>query len=114
MGSLPRPQDIVSTTPPLPSYRAVYYRKHGRKCSASSHRTWKTLGKCLWPEAAWVMGVGEWASVAYCRVTTVMLWPTEQDARAGLEFIDMTGCGGRCGRLHALVRIAPHLHPVTT
>ncbi len=113
MVSLPRPRQTAPSGPPQREYRAIYYRQHGRKCSSKSHREWRTLGYCLWPRAVWVVGQGEWASVSYCRAgsTSVMFHPTEHDARQALEFIDHYACGGRCSRNHALVRIAPHLHP---
>lgn len=87
-------------------YRAVPYKSHGKGCPNRSHRTWAAIGRCIWPRAIWVQGSGAWASVAYCRATTVMLHETESDARQSLQVIDRFGCSGRCTRRHQLVRLA--------
>lgn len=88
----------------MSGYPVITYRRHN---CGSRHRTWSALKRCIWPRAEWVSGCNQWASVAYCRVTTVVLWPTEAQAREALDFIDSTGCGGACrGRNgHALIKL---------
>lgn len=86
--------------------RPTTYSRHN--CS-SQHRTWKALKSCLWPRAAWVAGLGSWAVVAYCRVTTVTLWETEDEAREAMGIIDATACGGRCNGRHQLIHLSPEL-----
>lgn len=80
------------------------YRRH--RCD-SRHRTWGALARCIWPRAEWISGVGPYATVAYCRVTTVELHRDEQTARAALATINGTACGGRCYRDHELIVLAP-------
>lgn len=59
-----------------------------------------------WPDACWIEGSGRFATVAYCRDTTVTLHATYNDARTALHFIDQTGCGGRCHDMHAIYDLA--------
>jgi hypothetical protein len=56
-----------------------------------------------WPAAAWIAGTGPHASVAYCRVTTVMLHDRPEDADQAKQFIDRFGCGGQCTRRHEVI-----------
>ncbi len=76
------------------------YRRHN--CE-SRHRTFRTLAKCIWPEARWVLGDGPYATAAYCHGTTVMLHPTSEQAESALTAIRSFGCGGGCTRRHDLV-----------
>jgi hypothetical protein len=80
----------------------VTYRRHN--CTRR-HRTYATLAKCIWPRAVWIHGDGEYASVAYCRNTTVWLHPNLEQANASLAWIDHFGCGGRCSRDHKVIRL---------
>jgi hypothetical protein len=66
---------------------------------------WYAQAWRLWPKAAWVGGNGPWATLAWCRVLTVELHETEEDARRALKMIDDTACGGLCRRKHELVRL---------
>lgn len=86
--------------------RPTIYQRHN--CTAN-HRTWKALKSCLWPRAAWVAGAGQWAVVAYCRVTTVTLWEDEGEARAAMGTIDAAACGGMCNGRHQLIWLADGL-----
>ncbi|PWU52813.1 hypothetical protein DLJ47_17835 [Micromonospora sp. S4605] len=79
------------------------YRRH--YCQRQ-HRTHHTTAKCLWPRAVWITGEGPYATLAWCRVLSVMLHPTEAEALAAKHLIDSTGCGGRCNRRHELILIA--------
>lgn len=81
------------------------YRRHycGR-----THRSYRTLARCLWPRAVWVCGTGPYATAARCRVLTVQLHPTLEAAQAAKRVIDSSGCGGKCpctGRGHELIRL---------
>lgn len=84
------------------------YRRH--QCNRR-HRTYRTLAECIWPRAAPIIGEGEYATVSYCahgphdRAVTVQLHATLDDANAAKEFIDRTGCGGRCTRQHEIIRL---------
>jgi len=79
------------------------YRRH--YCDRS-HRSYRTWARCVWRRAEWVVGDGPYATVAYCRVLTVELHQTLEDAQAALELIDTTACGGRCHGNHELIVIA--------
>ena len=58
----------------------------------------------MWPRAAWILGVGEYASVSTCPPgTTVMLFQSRMEAEIAKCTIDDTGCGGRCRRHHKIV-----------
>lgn len=84
-----------------------------RRCTCSAkHRTYRTLARCCWPGHVWIVGEGPFATVSYCqnrgvryRTITVMLHPTEVQAREALAQIDTGGCGGGCVGNHALVRL---------
>jgi hypothetical protein len=78
------------------------YRRH--YCDRT-HRTYRTLAKCIWRRAEWIAGDGPYATLAHCRVLTVELHTTEAAARQALARIDEWGCGGRCYRDHDLVRL---------
>jgi hypothetical protein len=78
------------------------WRQHN--CRAQ-HRTPKTFMKCAVPRAAWVMGSGEFATVAWCGTPTVELHDTLDQAVKAKALIDSTGCGGRCQRRHQIVRV---------
>jgi hypothetical protein len=69
---------------------------------ASSHAA---EARRRWPAAAWVIGDGPWASVAYCDTTTVMLFATQAEAERAQSFIDRLACGHACVREHELVEL---------
>lgn len=78
------------------------YRRH--YCD-SNHRTIRTLAKCMFPRAQWIGGVGEYACLAWCRVLTVQLYRTVEEAEAAKRLIDSDACGGLCSNRHEIVRI---------
>lgn len=78
------------------------YRRHG--CTRR-HRTYRTLATCMLPTAAWIVGEGPFAVIAWCGTPTVSLHRDESDARQAFDFIDAHGCGGRCTRHHEIVRL---------
>jgi len=57
------------------------------------------------PRAAWIVGAGELAVIAWCRVPTISLHADLDSATAALAFIDAHACGSRCTRRHEIVRI---------
>jgi hypothetical protein len=75
-------------------------------CAVHRHRSYRTLAKCIWPQAYWVAGEGPWASLAHCNVLTIELHRTRATAEAAKRAIDGTGCGGRCHRHHEIVHLA--------
>lgn len=87
---------------PVEPDTVTVWRQHN--CRAK-HRTPKTFLKCAIPRAAWVMGSGEYASVAWCRTPTVILHRTPEEAVKAKHRIDATGCGGRCQRRHQIIRV---------
>ena len=64
-----------------------------------------TTAKRRFPNAAWITGNGPWASLAYCKVLTVCLYATREQAHAARAFIDQTGCGGGCYGDHRVINI---------
>jgi hypothetical protein len=57
-----------------------------------------------WRQAIWIIGGGEYASVAHCHPgATVMLLRTRMEAEIAKGAIDDTGCGGRCSGQHEIV-----------
>ena len=80
-------------------------KRYTRHNCTRSHRTVHTLARCTWPRAHWIAGGGQFASVAYCRGTTVMLWPTAEAAHEARRDIDAYGCGGACVRRHDVIEL---------
>ena len=77
------------------------YRRHN--CERQ-HRTYKKFAECAFPRAAWVLGEGPYAIVAWCGTPTVTLWPTAEEAlNAMATGIDKTGCGHLCSRKHEVI-----------
>lgn len=75
-----------------------------RRCRCTrKHRTFRTWAVCAYPRAAWVVGEGEFALIAWCSTTTISLWPTLEGAHEALA--GLGACGGRCVRRHEVVRI---------
>lgn len=79
------------------------YRRH--RCERN-HRTRKTLTKCMFPRAVWILGNGPIALIAWCRRPSITLWKDHAEALGSKSFIDRTGCGGGCTGRHEIVRIA--------
>ena len=62
-----------------------------------THLTYYSLARCVWPRALWIWDEGPYASVAHCAPgTTVILWPTFDQARRALDRIAYLGCGHAC------------------
>lgn len=78
------------------------YRRH--RCDRQ-HRTERTFMECAFPKAAWVVGSGRFAVLAWCQVLTVSLHETEERAHDSCAFIDRTRCGGRCTGRHEVVEV---------
>jgi hypothetical protein len=64
------------------------------------------LARSKWPKAEWIQGSGRFASVAYCKVTTVILYPTREAAEEAKAIIDATGCSGSCHGAHEVIDLA--------
>ena len=78
------------------------------------HRSARTYLACAFPDAAWITGDGEFALIAPCRVPTISLHKTHEDAEAAKAFIDTYGCGGYCRHSrHRIVHIDIE-HPIYT
>src|SRR5260370_809273 len=76
------------------------------KDCGKSHRNYRGVAKCRWgkrPE--WVEGEGPFALLAHCRVLTVTLWPTLEEAKNPKAEIDASGCGGSCYKRHEIVNL---------
>lgn len=72
----------------------------------TTHSSSYAAAKKSWPYACWIEGAGRYATVAYCRDTTVTLHETYEAAREALAFIDQSRCGGRCHDMHAVYDLA--------
>lgn len=90
-------------------HKPILLRTH--RCQ-TQHRTAEAYVRCALGRVEWVMGSGPFAVIAYCPhgndpapPPTVTLHATLDAARASIETIDASGCGGRCGRLHEIRRI---------
>lgn len=79
-----------------------HYRLHN--CSAK-HRSFRTLAACVWRRTCWIRGTGPYATVAYCRSTSVQLHDTREEAEGSLAFINELACGGFCRKDHHLVKL---------
>ncbi len=67
-------------------------------------KVWFKEAKRRWgKKAAWIHGDGQYALLAWCRVLTVTLWPTKDEAEENKKFIDEMACGGGCTRNHEIV-----------
>lgn len=68
-------------------------------------KTYVTEARRRWPAAEWIIGNGQYASVAYCNTTTVMLFRTQAEAERAKSFIDRLACGHACRVEHELVNL---------
>lgn len=80
----------------------IRYTRH--RCTRR-HRGYPTWARCTWNRAHWVLGDGPYASVSYCRGTTVVLHQELAKAQAAKVTIDAFGCGGACTRNHRVIQI---------
>src|SRR5690606_24515795 len=77
------------------------YKTH--RCDRT-HRTVRAFWTCASPRAAWVVGSGPYAVIAWCRVPTVALHEHLGSAQNALRLIDNSACGGACTQRHEIVR----------
>jgi hypothetical protein len=70
---------------------------------ARRHRGYIAAARRRWPAAEWIIGEGQYASVAYCDTTTIMLFRTLAEAQRAQALIDRLACGHACRREHELV-----------
>ena len=60
-------------------------------------KSWRREARKRWGRRAErIEGDGRFALLARCRVLTVTLWPTMDEAEKQKDFIDRTCCGGGC------------------
>lgn len=78
------------------------YRAH--RCF-SEHRSTYTWAKCAIPRAVWVQGDGPYALIAWCKVPSVTLWHTYEEALKSKRLIDNDACGSRCRNDHEIAYI---------
>ena len=66
---------------------------------------WQSKANKLWGKRAeWVSGEGQFALLAPCRVLTVTLWDTRDEAEKEKTLMDQTACGGLCTpSLHEII-----------
>ena len=69
------------------------------------HKSVQTFLCCAYPSAAWVVGDGSYAVIAWCRTPTITLWPKLDLAHAALTELNALACGGRCTGRHEIVHI---------
>lgn len=73
----------------------------------SNFPTYVHRARKAWPDAAWIIGDGRYASVARCGTLSVMLFRTPAEATQAQEFINTHGCGGDCLVDHRIVDPSP-------
>lgn len=67
-------------------------------------KSWRTEARKRWGrKASSIDGDGQFALLAWCRVLTVTLWQTRDEAEKEKKVIDETACGGYCTRNHEIV-----------
>lgn len=72
-----------------------------------THSTFRSLARCVWPKAQWVLGDGPYATVRGCEGLTVLLHPTLEDARHAFGKIHTFPSRGGCdSRKHLLAVLA--------
>lgn len=54
-------------------------------------------------EAEWIAGKGRYALLAHCKVLTVTLHETIEQAEKDKKDIDKFGCGGTCYKKHEII-----------
>ena len=66
---------------------------------------WQSKANNLWGKRAeWVSGEGQFALLAPCRVLTVTLWETRDEAEKEKTLINQIACSGQCTpSLHEIV-----------
>jgi hypothetical protein len=71
----------------------------------TSRPSYVATARRRWPAAEWIIGNGRYASVAYCDVTTVILFATRAEAERAKALIDRIACGHACLREHEIVNL---------
>ena len=61
--------------------------------------------------AAWIVGDGGFGVFAWCRILTITLWNTLEEAERSKGLIDATGCGGDCSREHEVYHLRIPRYP---
>jgi hypothetical protein len=67
-----------------------------------THKTFRDLARCVWPEARWVVGEGPYATVRGCAGLTVLLHPTLERAEHAHQRMHPHPTDGRCDKGHVL------------
>jgi hypothetical protein len=67
-----------------------------------THKTFRDLAHCVWPEARWLLGEGPYATVRGCVGVSVLLHATEQEAERALQNMHPHPTHGRCDSNHVL------------
>ncbi len=60
------------------------------------------------PDAAWIMGEGQYAVLAHCSSLTITLHKTREDAERNKGWIDDMACGGGCANDHEIIDLNEH------
>jgi len=61
--------------------------------------------------AAWIVGQGRYGVFAWCRILTITLWDTQEQAERSKALIDATGCGGDCHKEHEVFKLRIPRYP---
>jgi hypothetical protein len=78
--------------------------------SAVLTHTWNDVARAIWPDASYVNGEGQFATVRGCGDRrTVCLHPTVEQARAAMRLMHPGGVGGPCMRKHVLLELSDRL-----
>ncbi|TFV78378.1 hypothetical protein E4P39_03955 [Blastococcus sp. CT_GayMR19] len=83
--------------------RVVYLMAGPGPAPTCMPTTYPDLARRTWPEALWIRGEGRYATVRGCGGITVLLHPTEAEARAALGRMHPFGANGTCESYHDLV-----------
>ena len=69
-----------------------------------ANKTWYTKARRKWGrEAESIEGEGRYALLAWCRVLTVILCQTIDEAEQKKQYIDEICCGGFCTKKHEII-----------
>ena len=68
-----------------------------------SEINYRAIAKRRYKRIEWITGSGPFALLAHCRVLTITLWKTKEEAEICKKRIDETACGGMCNRNHEIV-----------
>ena len=84
------------------------HSKHGSESIILKESdSWYAEARRRWlGTAEWVTGEGPFALVEPCRVLTIQLFPTRDEALMAKFLVDGAGCGDGCLQDHRLVNLA--------